>query len=180
MTTRSGGRRSRRGGGRGFRSGRKTQWVDTFLNELLVPGANAAVSLLSDLVGNDTMGMTLTRTIISITIAPTAWSGTLGTARCDMGIGLATQEAFLAGVLPDPAVATEEPILGWAWREKLVQVTPGSVSAGIQPARTQADVKSRRKIDDGELYIAMDNITVNGAGHDMLFVGLIRTLYLLP
>jgi len=154
--------------------------VDTFLNESILAGANVAVSLLSDLVGNDTMGMTLTRTILSISVVPILWTGNIGTSRIDLGIGMATQEAFAAGVLPDPAVATEEPIQGWAWREKLIFFNPGSVSAGLDIPRTNADLKSRRKIDDGELYVAIDNITVDQGGNTLLVLGLIRTLYLLP
>ncbi len=180
MTTTRRGRRSRRGGGRGFRSGRKTQWVDTFVN-CLVPNAGAdEISLLLDLVGNDTMGMTLTRTIVHLESSLDQWTGAFGIQRVDIAIGVTDQEAFLAGVMPDPAVVTEEPLLGWVWRAQMWVQIQGSVSAAYVPSVERVDLSSRRKIDDGELYLSINNNAVAGTPDSVRVGGIVRSLFLLP
>jgi len=180
MTTRQRGRTSSRGRGRGFRSGRKTQWVDSLFDFTIANGGQDVRSLLSTLIGNDTQGMTLVRTIIELGLGPISWTGAFGTQALDMGIGMSAQEAFLAGTLPDPSTATEFPQNGWVVRTRKALVNPGSVSAGLVQQHIQMDIRSQRKIDDGELYMIMDNFPGLGTAFSVQVTGIIRTLYKLP
>jgi len=180
VTTRRQGRTSSRGRGRGFRSGRKTQWVDTLLDFTIANAGQDIRSLLSTLIGNDTQGMTLVRTIMELNLGPINWTGAFGTQALDVAIGMADQESFLAGTLPDPSVASESPVLGWVFRTRMGLLNPGSVSAGFERRWIQMDLRAQRRIDDGELYMIMDNFPGLGTAFSVQVTGIVRTLYKLP
>ncbi len=177
MVTR--GRRSRRGSGsRAGSQRRKTQWVDSLQSFALATGGKQETSLLSDLIPQDTQGMTLVRTIIRLFTFPGESSGALGAQAIDLGIGVADQEAFAAAVLPDPEVAGDEPALGWVWRDRLVSIIPSD--GDVISHMLQADIKSQRKIDDGELYFSASSTSILGTSHTLQLAGLIRCLFKLP
>ena len=180
MTTRQRSRTSSRGRGRGFRSGRKTQWVDSLFDFTIANAGQDVRSLLSTLIGNDTQGMTLVRTIIELSLGPINWTGAFGTQALDMGIGMSAQEAFLAGTLPDPSTSTEFPQNGWVIRTRKGCLNPGSVSAGYELQKIQMDLRSQRRIDDGELYMIMDNFPGLGTAFSIQVTGIVRCLFKLP
>ena len=173
-------RRSSRGAFRGFRSGRKTQWVDTLVNASTANAGQSIVTLLSGLVGNDTEGMTLTRLIINLNTSLNTWTGNYGVQRLDMAIGMVSQEEFGASVVPDPSASLDEPVGGWAWRSEVHHVIPGSVSAAFIPSVIQADLSSKRKIGSGELLLIVDNNAISGGPDTVRLGGIIRALFLLP
>ena len=117
MVTRARG--SRRGSARRGRSPRRrTQWVDTDFNLLVASGSKSETSLLSDLLPQDTQGMTLTRTLVHLFVASNVDQTVIAINRVSMGIGVSDQEAFAAAVLPDPETAGDEParynrLLSW-------------------------------------------------------------------
>ena len=91
-----------------------------------------------------------------------------------MGIGIGEQEAFAAGVLPDPVVMTDEPALGWAWRD-ILQVADDT--NGLRLGETlRRDIRSQRKIENGELYFIADNNNVTGTAFSVYLRGIIRCL----
>ena len=176
MTTRA--RRSRRGSGSRGGPRRKTQWVDTIVSFAVTAGGKSEQSLLSDLIPQDTQGMTLTRTLIHLWTVPVTDNAAIGANSVEMGIGLADQEAFAAAVLPDPETAGDEPSLGWVWRDLIVCHIPSDVALAAYEIR--ADIKSQRKIDNGELYFSATATNRVGTSFTVQVIGLIRCLFKLP
>ena len=93
-----------------------------------------------------------------------------------MGIGIASQDAFAAGVFPDPDTQQDEPQRGWIWRDDyLVQDSTNTLPPIL---RVSFDLHSQRKIDRGELYYVVDNNLVVGTAFNIRVKGLIRQLFL--
>ena len=100
----------------------------------------------------------------------------------DYGIAVIEQDALAASALPDLNFADDSPIRGWVFRKRIMvldHTAPGS-SGGLVPIVTHLDLKSRRKIDDSELVLIINNNNVDGAPGPVKTEGLIRCLFLLP
>jgi len=96
----------------------------------------------------------------------------------DIGVGTAAIDAFSAGAVPDPGVNTDNPPDGWVWRDSLnvLAALSGPESAVI----VREDLRSRRRMEDKELYLVVDNTNLLVASFGVKVAGLIRCLYLLP
>ena len=120
-------------------------------------------------------GMTLIRTIISVSAFSTTVAGAWGVQTVDIGIGVASQEAFAALVLPDPSSPVDKPPRGWIWKTNRIVSQNG---AGGQVAYfIEADIRGARKVENGEVYVIVDNNFVTGTSFTVTLRGLIRTLY---
>jgi len=154
---------------------RPTDWIDTILDRDVLTATNGAVSLMTGVLPHDMRGMTVIRTILALGVQSTTVAGAWGTARVDIAIGVASQEAFGAGVLPDPNVANDKPPRGWVYRTSLLVSQNGTGHpVGHQ---VMADIRGARKIENGELYIIVHNTPLFATAFTINFSGLIRTLY---
>jgi len=93
---------------------------------------------------------------------------------CDAGIGISSNEAFAALVLPDSETATDFPERGWIWREGALIAQP-NVSQVVQ--LFDRDIRSMRKIDDGDLWISITNTLNSGSPFSIVVTGYIRCLF---
>ena len=118
------------------------------------------------------------RTLIRMNVMVNTDQTVLSGQRIDFGIGVADQEAFAAAILPDPETPGDEPALGWVWRDSHVLMTPSDVYPMV--LRVHQDVRSQRKIDDGELYVSITSGNELGTGFGVFVAGLIRCLFKLP
>ena len=158
----------------------KTFWSDTLLHTLVGSGGQAAISLVSDFSNEELRlaSLTLMRTIIGIDVAYSVHDSGEGSQLMDIAIGVESQEAFAAGVHPDPKVGSDHPVRGWVFRAR------GRVFgfAADQPAvyswRLDRDIRSRRKLENGEAFIVIDNTPAEGAAGSVSVSGLIRQLWL--
>ncbi len=172
------GRGRKRGFTRGAARGprRKTTWEDTIFADSIASGAQADASLLDNILTVD-QGLTLVRTIIDLTIVPSASPTGFGAQAVDFAIGLTSQEAFAAGVLPDPNAEAEQPVTPWVYRTRVGIVQDLDVP---RPVRIQADIRGQRLIHGGELFWIIDNNILLGTAFSIHVAGLIRTLFKLP
>jgi len=155
---------------------RPTDWIDTIISLTLAPmGGSAIQSLMTGVAPVNMRGMTLIRTIISLSLVSQTVAGAWGVQRANLGIGVADQDAFAAGALPDPDVATDKPARGWVWRSYAGVAQNGSGAPVIYTLT--ADIRGARKIENGELYIAGVNTDSLGTAFTVFVGGLIRTLY---
>jgi len=155
---------------------RPTDWIDTLVVlSAAAMGGQANQSLMTGVAPVNMRGMTLIRTIISLGMVSTTTAGAWAAQSINMGIGVASQEAFAAGVLPDPDSATDKPPRGWVWRAHKV-VTQNGVGSQVAWEVT-ADVRGARKIENGELYLIITNTNQEGTSFNVNMTGLIRTLY---
>ena len=123
----------------------------------------------------NTRGMTVIRTIIRMGLFSNTVAGAWGIMRVDLGIGVASQEAFAAGVLPDPNSATDKPPRGWMWRSQQLVSQNGTGHQVI--FNVDADIRGARKVENGEVYLIGCNTAYVGTQFQVNCVGLIRQLY---
>ena len=155
--------------------GRPTDWMDTRVNYSIASNTTGVAQGLSvQLVAADSARATVIRTIVRLFVQSESVAGAWGTQLVEFGIGIASQEAFSALVLPDPNVNTDKPARGWLWRTARMASQNGIGSEVIH--EVAADIRGARKIENGELYLASTNEAVLGTAFTVRIIGLIRTL----
>ena len=154
---------------------RPTDWVDTVLSLSVTSGGQANVSLITGLAPADMRGATLIRTMIRMSMSSTTIAGAWGTTQMNMGIGITDQEAFAAGVLPDPNVSGDKPARGWVWRSAM-GISQDNNGSGAIIFDERADVRGSRKIENGELYLIVHGEPITGTTFTTKVTGLIRIL----
>ena len=154
---------------------RPTDWVDTVVNLEVSDGASIQTSLVTGLAPVNTRGMTVIRTILSLGLYSNTIAGAWGVQLVSLGIGITSQEAFAAGVLPDPDVATDKPPRGWMWRHVTLAEQNGAGTMIVH--HMTADIRGARKVENGEVYLVVNNDTVKGTTFQVNVRGLVRQLY---
>jgi len=154
---------------------RPTDWIDTTLNLELPATAQTIQSLMTGVAPVNMRGMTVIRTLISLEMFSDTIAGAYGVELMDIGIGIASQEAFVAGVLPDPKTATDKPPRGWMWRTAKLVAQNGTGAPVI--VSLEADIRGARKVENGEVYIIADNSPIKGTTFQVNIRGLVRQLY---
>ena len=153
---------------------RPTDWIDTHVTLSINSGAQGLQSLMTGVAPVNMRGMTLIRTIISLGMFSTTVAGAWGLQDINIAIGVASQEAFAAAVVPDPSAA-DKPPRGWVWRSYAAVSQNGSGAPVV--ATLVADIRGARKIENGELYIVADSGAAGGTAFTTDINGLVRTLY---
>ena len=157
-------------------SRRATVWADTLFSLTVMNGAQQVSSLhLGVLTTN--MDLTVVRTLIHLNISSDNPGFASGLQRVSLGIGVVSEEAFLAGVVPDPNVNTDFPSRGWVWRDQQV-VLDELLATGVVPLRDiKEDIASQRKLDKGELVLIVNNDALHGSPFDIIVTGIVRILF---
>ena len=154
---------------------RPTDWIDTLVQIETSAGACAQDSLMTGVAPVNMRGMTVIRTIVALSLFSNTVAGAWGCMRVNLGIGIASQEAFAAGVIPDPNVATDKPARGWLWRSQQMVSQNGAGSPVVFDV--VADIRGARKVENGEVYLTVCNTAYVGTQFQVNAVGLIRQLY---
>ena len=158
---------------------RDTLWVDTLLATTLAPGVGTlGISLMT---GQSVIGQrnwTLLRTIFDIQLYSITVAGAWGVVNVDLGFGVTSQEAFAADVLPDPNVNGDLPTRGWIYRTRCVVAQNGVGSQIIYPCKD--DMRAKRKLYNGEAYVALVNTARAGTSFTVVIDGIVRQLWLMP
>ena len=158
---------------------RATRWVDTLLNLSVGNGVQFNVSLTPDLSPGEMSGITLTRTILCYTIAPSTPTSASGQQVVDIGLGMAQDEALAAGVLPDIQSNIDHPMRGWWYRCRHL-ISDETTVGPIQYRETYHDLKAMRKFGQGEdAFLQVFSTSRQGTAYNVAVVGIIRSLYLL-
>jgi len=159
---------------------RPRAWADILVNQASSSGsAGTPVDLLVDL---PTMTRTTVARIIGDFMAfPDDRNATSDAVmQIDMGIGVASQEAFTAQIVPDPNVQAEYPALGWLYATTqmvLFNNSSGTTEAIVVPV-WHFDIRANRKVDKGVLYMTWNNTAADGTGFTVRLVGRLRSLCL--
>ena len=138
-----------------------------------------AVQQLEETLSPSTEGFTLVRTIFDVYLAGEGIVGAVGRQVVSYGIGLVSEEAFTAGVVPDPNTNTERPTGDWVVKGRCM-VTIGPAGDQQAPMHCMYDLRSSRKLAGGRLTLVMNNDTVNGTAFTIRVVGQVRSLLLRP
>ena len=153
---------------------RPTDWIDSDISAGVASGAQLLTTLLPGLAPEDFRGATVIRTIIALSFHSVTVAGAWGVQKVDLAIGIAAQEAFAAGVVPDPGVGTEKPSRGWLWRTSR-SVGQNGVGTPVVD-HLFADIRGSRKIENGEVYFVVDNLALVGTAFSVGVRGIIRLL----
>jgi len=157
---------------------RKATWIDTLIAFSVASGAQQVISLMGGLLPIETRGYTLTRTILELSmVPPTAVSD--GFQAVSLGVQLVSQEGFNAGVVPDPNVGADRPPRGWVYRTRRAVAGAASM-VSHDPLLIMADIRAKRRVDDGELVLTINNDAIDGTAFSVRLDGIVRCAYLLP
>ena len=158
----------------------RTVWADRLVTLDVSSGSQNNLSLMAEFTAVETRlaQMTLMRTIIGVHVAATVHDSAEGSQTVDIGLGIASQEAFAAGILADPNSSTDFPTRGWIFRARgrVWAFAPGGVA--VDYWRIDRDVRSRRKLENGEPYVIVHNTANEGTAFTIRVSGLIRQLWL--
>ena len=181
MTTRT---RSRAGfsrpvfGNNGAR--RRTAWDDELFSVNVPVGTPQSALLLAQNVADpEKRGCTLVRIIYHMYYQANAPGAVNGTMSIDVGIGLASDDAFSAGALPEASVAADFPSSGWLYRDRVIVMD--SIDAQDQaPVEIYRDLRVQRKLERSSLYAMHELGSRLGTSFNVNVMGIIRVLYKLP
>jgi len=159
---------------------KRTRWHNELFSMDIGNTLQLSRDILSQIAQTDKVGLTLIRTLLHLFIQPTSMFGTVGLQALDFAIGVFEEDAFAAGALPDLNVEGERPPRGWAWKERCL--VPGHTTAGAvdSTVHIERDLKSRRRIDDGDLLLIVNNNSAQGSAFNVTVEGEIRCLLTLP
>ena len=156
-------------------------WIDTVLGETLTVNVQQVVSLMTNYDASQSRrGWTLVRTIIGFDIARAVHDSGEGSHLVSSGIGIAFQEAFGVGqtAIPSPQTPTDFPVRGWIWRAQHRVWGFAADQPTIFTARIDKDIRAKRKLDNGEMYVTFMSTLEEGAAATIQVNGLIRQYWL--
>ena len=158
----------------------KMLWIDTLLNNAVGSNSQAAIDLTVQFTSEETRlaQMTLMRTVLRFDISHTVHDSGEGSQRVAVGLGIESQEAFAAGVHPDPDTTGDFPTRGWIYRGVWRVWGFAADQAAVNVARVDLDLRSRRKLENGLSFIVVDNNAQEGVAGTIQLVGIIRQLWL--
>jgi len=158
----------------------KTMWQDSHVNVDVTSGSQTVLSLFGTVSAVETrlQGLTLLRTIIRIDLAPTVMDQGEGSTVIDFAIGIGGQEQVAASSVPDANDPAEQPPRGWIFKTRYRVWGTAADRAVVVWREIDKDLRSRRKLDNGEPYMVVDNSPQEGATQTIRVVGLIRQLWL--
>ena len=155
-------------------------WIDTNIDVGVAAGAQALVSLMTGVSATQTRfdRMTLLRTIIGFDIAYTVHDSGEGSQEFSGGIGIASQEAFAAASVSDPQTSSDFPTRGWIWRARYRIFGFAADQPTIFTRRVDLDLRGKRKLENGEAFLVVNNVDHEGVSSPFDVFGLIRQLWL--
>jgi len=157
-------------------------WIDTNFNFVVSTGTPVMLTL-NAFISTDVARvaqMTLQRTIVGLDLARTVHDSGEGSERIAVGIGITPQVAFAAGVasVADPLTDADFPTRGWVWRSTYRIWGFAADQPAIFTRRVDLDLRSQRKLENGESFIAGSLANIEGANSTVSVVGLVRQLWL--
>ncbi len=157
-------------------------WIDAVINDTVSTGTPILRSLMEGVTTAQTRlnQMTLLRTIIGLDLARTVHDSGEGSEAVSIGIGVASQDAFNAGTgsVPNPGVSADFPTRGWVWRQRYRIWGFAADQPAIFTRRLDLDIRSQRKLENGESFLHATLINVEGANSTINMTGTIRQLWL--
>ena len=159
---------------------RKTRWLDNFTNLTIASGGTSVQNLRGPESNIDLQGMTLTRTIMRLTMQSTTVAGAWGSMRMGIGVGVASEQALLAGAgsIPNPDDEVAYPPGGWILRDRR-SVTQNGVGGQIA-FDFFWDLRAQRRLVGGQPFIVIHNDADLGTAFNVKVALIVRLLMRLP
>ena len=159
---------------------RRRAWSDRMFTLSAVSGGDFLTQdLLASLIDQDvkTVSRVVGRILVYVDSTVAAPNGE---QRVSLGIGVTSQEAFDAGVVPDPDTELDYPQMGWLWRTQgtLLAHETGGVVERYHFPEFIFDIRAQRKVDKGVLFLAGGNNDIGGNAMSATMSGIVRSLCL--
>ena len=156
-----------------------TIWVDTLHQVDIASGAKLEISLSAEqgVTSQRFDRATLIRLILCHDYSYTVHDAGEGSQTIDIGVGVVSQEALAAGVLPDPETAGDHPQRGWVYRCKHKLHGFAADQPGIDVRTVYRDLRAQRRMDNGALLLSIRNFPINGAASSINVTGITRCLF---
>ncbi len=155
-------------------------WIDTLHSNDVAAGAQIIDSLMTEIseAQSRLSQMTLMRTLLIHSYARTVHDSGEGSGILDVGIGVRSQELVDAAQAPDPETAIEHPTRGWIYRARHRVYGYAADQPAIYEVTINKDIRSRRKLDNGEAYLVVTHTALEGVAGTIRVLGLTRQLWL--
>ena len=155
-------------------------WIDTIVDLSTASGAQGLISLMTGVSATQTRfdRMILLRTILGFDVANLVVDSVEGSQVASLGIAIASQEAFAGGTVSDPKTAADFPTRGWVWRARYRIWGFAADKAATFTRRVDLDLRSQRKLENGEAFLVVDNDPIEGTAATLLVTGIVRQLWL--
>ncbi len=158
-----------------------TLWIDTNVDSDVASGASALISLSGEFTAQQDIRLarlTLLRTIVRLDVAYTVYDSGEGSQRLSIGVGLAAVEAFSGGFTSDSEDSSEFPTRGWVWRGVYRVFGFAADQPTINVREIDLDLRSRRKVENGILFLTINNAAQEGVASAVNVTGMVRQLHL--
>jgi len=159
----------------------RTLWVDQVINTDVASGGQFALDLMADFTTVETRvtQLTLLRTIVGLDLAYAVHDSGEGSMGIGLGFGIESQEAFAAGVHPEPLTRGDFPTRGWVYRGAWRVFGFAADQPTINVRRVDLDLRSRRKLENGVSFLVGDSSAIEGATATVKVFGIVRQLWML-
>jgi len=158
---------------------RRTRWIDNLFNFTVSNGSETVQSLTAALTEQETQEMTVERMLMCYSMSTNSPGADNGTMLMDIGVGITSQEAFAGGIVADPNTQADFPQSGWLYRCRHT-VWDSIDSRDMQSPEIAKDIRARRKLARGELFLVIENNLRLGTSFQIRVSGIVRVLVKLP
>ncbi len=157
-------------------------WIDTMFDDDVASGSETLIAIDAPLSATERRMLrhTLTRLILRLTITPNVRDAGEGDAIISVGVGVASTEAFSAGTVANPSVGTDFPTRGWLYRARFRLFQVAADLPQVFPIEIDRDLRAQRKMENGRLFIVVENAPNLGVAVVANIVGVTRCLFLVP
>jgi len=156
-----------------------TRWLDTLHEDDVASAGAHTKSLMAGISPEVTSHWTLLRTILCHDYAYVVHDSGEGSQTLDIGIGITSQEAFAAVTLPDPSVEGDRPTRGWIYRCRHRVFGFAADQPAVNVVRIYRDIRAKRKLENGECYLILNNTANEGTTGAVNITGVTRQLWLI-
>ncbi len=157
-------------------------WIDTRVGITSGSGATQHQSLMSGFTQPNTrlQGMTLLRTIIGLDMGALVHDAGEGSQQVALGIAIASEDAFAAGIgsLPQPEDPLAHPRLAWVFRMQYRVFGFAADQPAVFTRRIDLDIRAQRKLENGVGFIIVNNTAQEGVAFTTFLSGFVRQLWL--
>lgn len=155
---------------------RQTVWTDLKVDSEIVNLGEARLRLTGSHVANERNNWTLIRLILCLDMFVLAPGGVTGIQSLAIGAGVASEEAFLASIVPNPSISTEFPPRGWIYKcQRAIQ--DNIDFAAPNQVHIAEDIRTMRRVDNGAAYLVLESDPVSGTAFTIAIQGTVRALF---
>ena len=171
---------AKRPGANGRTARRQTAWDDQMFNSVSTVSTSTASLIIQNTADPEKRGCTVVRILVHLWLHAATPGAASGQQQIELGIAMASDDAFVGGALPDVETGDDFPIGGWLWRDVFLVIDETLANGPVPAVEVKIDLRSQRKLDRASIYLATHHSAIEGTDFNIRRSGIIRSLYKLP